>query len=249
MLTLYIKEYCVLHDETIFAHSLPDKTLALTFDDGPGVTEGKGPGPRTLELAEYLAGEKVFVSFFFLGQRVRALPDVVREVHALGHLIGNHTQDHPSLDVLVAKNQTPVTTILEGDLAIRETLGLDAQAPVLFRAPYGNWNADVAKWARQESRLARSVGPIGWDMPVREGDWHFWGHYFPPQEAADAFMREIEFTGRGVIDLHDHASDPKLGAVNRTFEMMQLLVPLLKDRGYSFVRLDEIAEIKVAMGL
>ena len=34
----------------ISGSDLPDKTVCLTFDDGPGVPVREGSGPRTLEL-------------------------------------------------------------------------------------------------------------------------------------------------------------------------------------------------------
>ena len=47
--------------------SMPDKTLCLTFDDGPGETNGESKGPRTLELAQYLHAEGIAATFFVLG--------------------------------------------------------------------------------------------------------------------------------------------------------------------------------------
>jgi len=41
------------------AGRLPDRSLVFTFDDGPGATDGPGPGPKTVELAQYLAGDRI----------------------------------------------------------------------------------------------------------------------------------------------------------------------------------------------
>jgi peptidoglycan/xylan/chitin deacetylase (PgdA/CDA1 family) len=49
-------------------NDLPDKTVCLTFDDGPGETkEQDGPGPRTLELAQFLDSRAITATFFVLG--------------------------------------------------------------------------------------------------------------------------------------------------------------------------------------
>jgi peptidoglycan-N-acetylglucosamine deacetylase len=64
-----------------------EKTLYLTFDDGPHPTIT----PFVLQqLAQY--GAKA--SFFCIGQNVERFPDIYRQVLAAGHRVGNHTQHH-----------------------------------------------------------------------------------------------------------------------------------------------------------
>src|SRR5262245_56871277 len=43
---------------------LPRGTVCFTYDDGPGVTEGDGPGPNTLELGRYLFEQEIAATFF-----------------------------------------------------------------------------------------------------------------------------------------------------------------------------------------
>src|SRR5712672_1415908 len=43
--------------------SLPEATISLTFDDGPGETDGEGSGPRTPELAQFLADQGIAATF------------------------------------------------------------------------------------------------------------------------------------------------------------------------------------------
>jgi peptidoglycan/xylan/chitin deacetylase (PgdA/CDA1 family) len=50
--------------------SLPEKTLCLTFDDGPGETEGDDPGPKTVQLAEYLTEQNISATFFMVGSHL-----------------------------------------------------------------------------------------------------------------------------------------------------------------------------------
>ena len=64
--------------------------LALTFDDGPNATWT----PRLLEI---LARHDVRATFFLLGSRAAAEPELVRRIAAAGHLIGNHSWSHPNL--------------------------------------------------------------------------------------------------------------------------------------------------------
>jgi peptidoglycan/xylan/chitin deacetylase (PgdA/CDA1 family) len=221
----------MLQNKTIFCPSIPDKTLALTFDDGPG--------PHTLALAEYLASESVFVTFFFVGRHAHRKPEIVRKVHDLGHLIGSHTYDHADL----TKTIDPITAIFQGEIIIRNQLKLDIIHPILFRAPYGNWNADIAQVVPQRNLLKTTIGPIGWNIPrySESSDWYYWRQNRTPGYAAKEFFNEIQFKQKGIICLHDN---DHVGKVNRTFEMIPILIPMLKERGYRFIRLDETQEIK-----
>src|SRR5271154_6295144 len=78
-----------LFGRTLIANRNPNE-IALTFDDGPN-------DPYTFQLLEILAAHKVRATFFMIGRFVRQRPDIVRAVHAAGHLIGNHTMTHPWL--------------------------------------------------------------------------------------------------------------------------------------------------------
>ncbi len=77
--------------------ALPPKTLCLTYDDGPGQTEGVGPGPKTAELGHYLAERGIAATFFVIGRHVRAYPGIVARLRAGGHIVANHTDTHPTL--------------------------------------------------------------------------------------------------------------------------------------------------------
>jgi len=65
------------------------KAVALTFDDGPT--------PSTPKLMRILDSHKVRATFFQCGAQVRRHPEIVRELIAAGHEIGNHTDTHPML--------------------------------------------------------------------------------------------------------------------------------------------------------
>src|SRR5262249_49670895 len=62
--------------------------IAITFDDGPN----KLFTPKILDI---LAEKQVRATFFMLGRQAEAEPEVVAEVLAAGHVVGNHTYSHP----------------------------------------------------------------------------------------------------------------------------------------------------------
>ncbi len=65
-----------------------EKIIALTFDDGPSTS-------RTPALLALLAKYEVNATFFMLGQNIEKYPEVAQQVFDAGHLIGNHSYDHP----------------------------------------------------------------------------------------------------------------------------------------------------------
>ena len=84
--------------------AMADRTLCLTFDDGPGKTTTPGPGPRTIALAEYLQSQHIPATFFVVGKLVADFPGAIAQVSAMGHLIANHTYDHVDLCNPVSNN-------------------------------------------------------------------------------------------------------------------------------------------------
>ena len=77
-----------------------NRTLVLTYDDGPGQMEAEPgvPGPRTLELAKYLHEMNIRATFFVIGKHAESHENILKELAKLGHLIGNHTYSHPAGD-------------------------------------------------------------------------------------------------------------------------------------------------------
>ena len=183
-------------DSQIFGHTLvagndPDE-LAFTYDDGPN-------DRSTLELVDILSRFGVCATFFMMGNYIRQRPEIVRAVHAAGHLLGNHTMSHPFLaDKKLAFVRDEVRGCSE---LLEDTIG----APVrYFRAPYGARRPGVLRAVRELGLI-----PVQWN--VHGNDWDPIG--------ADGIlgrierrMKRIRRKGRGVnLLLHD-GFDKTLGA-------------------------------------
>lgn len=100
--------------------------VALTFDDGPDpdVT------PRVLDLLDRHGAR---ATFFCIGERVRAHPEIAAEIARRGHRVENHTQTHPHLFACY-----PAPALRREILDAQETiLRASGHAPRLFRAPAG----------------------------------------------------------------------------------------------------------------
>jgi len=111
--------------------------LALTFDDGPNPAWT----PRLLDI---LAAGKVKATFFVLGERAKLHPELVQRTAAAGHLVGNHSWDHPNL-----AHSSP-EVIREQLNRTQNMLEQIVGAPVkFFRPPYGARRPAVFRIARE----------------------------------------------------------------------------------------------------
>lgn len=232
-------------ENAILGDRLPAGALCLTFDDGPGRTErADGPGPRTAELGAYLRSMGVPATFFAVGAFAAREPGILERLRRDGHLVANHTRDHPSLPAFVARGGDVVGQLWETDEAIRDFV----DGPVtFFRSPYGDWRlkgqarSNVAEILNRSPLAKRCVGPIGWDIDA--GDVGFWRDDRPAADCARAYLEAIERIGRGIVLMHDNTADiPEIRVRNRALELVHILIPTLLKRGYQFIRLDDVPQ-------
>ena len=109
--------------------------VALTFDDGPG--------PYTPALLAVLEHYHVRGTFFAIGRMERYFsPSTVRELHD-GDVVGDHTENHPMLALLSARDQHEELVEQMARIEI-----LDGPRPVLFRPPYGSYSATTMRELR-----------------------------------------------------------------------------------------------------
>jgi peptidoglycan/xylan/chitin deacetylase (PgdA/CDA1 family) len=231
----------VFSREQLVGTSLPEGTLSLTFDDGPGVTRGDGRGPKTQRLAEYLADQSIPATFFVCGKHVAQLPGVVGRLRELGHAVGNHTQNHPDLVGRLESGADIAGELTSTDLLIR------AGDTLFFRPPYGSWSPDVADALNADVELAgRYIGPVHWE--IDGDDWAAWRDGLSPDVVAQTYLTAVAEQRRGIVLMHDSTADHDDWVVNNgTFEAIQLIVPALRERGYAFVALDTVPEIAGAL--
>lgn len=235
-------------DVGLSGRSLPAGHLCLTFDDGPGASEAgrrrPGTGPRTLDLARYLAAQGVPATFFVVGKHVVERPDIVTHLRRLGHTVGNHTHRHANLVEL-----HEIGGDLGAEVALADAvIGLrDSGRPTPFRPPYGAWSPKVsATLNREPLQAVRHVGPVLWDIDGR--DWAAWRGGVPVERCAADYLRAIEAAGRGIVLMHDSTADSDLlRARNQTYAMVQILLPQLLALGFRFVPVHDVPDVAAAV--
>lgn len=211
--------------------------LCLTFDDGPG--------NDTAEIAEFLHQNGIRATFFVVGKFAAERIDVLKKIAEYGHIIGNHTFEHPDLPYYCSVDGDVQDQIIRTHAVIQEYI---PGKTVFFRAPYGKWSAEVAD--ELNSNLLSTigyVGPVHWEIPGI--DCYYWSLGKTPEEACEEYKRNIELAGKGIVVMHDEIADMDVvKEKNRTLELVKLLIPELLNLGYTFVGLDEIQAMKVEAG-
>ena len=127
------------------------KTVALTFDDGPGAS--------TASILSILAQYGVPATFFNLGQNMASRPALVQQEASMGYVLDNHTWDHKNMTTLSASAQGT-----EMDQASAEQVSLTGIQPCGFRPPGGSYNSTTLSLAQQRRMTV-------WTWSVDTEDW------------------------------------------------------------------------------
>ncbi len=124
------------------------KEIAISFDDGPAAS-------YTKEILDILKSENVKATFFCIGSRIAGNEEILKQAHAEGHIIGNHSYSHHFwFDMYGAKKMQ--ADLLQMDEEVQRVIGVK---PKLFRPPYGVTNPNVKK-----AIIAGGYTPVGWSV-------------------------------------------------------------------------------------
>jgi peptidoglycan-N-acetylglucosamine deacetylase len=226
----------LLAKEGQYGFALPEKTLSLTFDDGPA--------ERTRELSEYLKEQGVFVTFFINGSWVTGdfepQAAILDQLAADGHLVANHTTSHKALS-----NLTPEEIVAEVEQTDDVIEQHTPPGKRYFRPPYGDWNDKTAS-VLAASPMKKYFGPVHWDIGDKlsdkgAADWDCWDDEGngkkTVEECGDLYLKEIRAKRRGIVLMHD---GPPFSPNPMSVDLVKYVLPILKAEGFKFVRLDAV---------
>lgn len=197
--------------DPIYKLDTEDKLVALSFDDGPSET-------RTPALLELLEQYNVKAMFFMLGNNIEKYPEIAKDVFEAGHLIGNHSYDHPRL--IFKSPSFMKEQILKTETLINET---GQEKVKYFRPPYSSKYL-ILPW--QLKKLDKELVTGTYDPPAE---------YIEPYNAENVANQVIENIQPGsIIYLHDG----KDSDVEEFVKSVELIINGLREIDYEFVRLD-----------
>jgi peptidoglycan/xylan/chitin deacetylase (PgdA/CDA1 family) len=136
---------------------IADKRVWLTIDDGPS--------DDTLAILDALDAYGAKATFFVVGKRAAARPELVREIARRGHTLGNHSATHPSAWFWLLPRQRMAREIADAQATLQAITG---HAPRWFRAVVGMANPFVSAPLRRHGLARVAWNARGFDAV--EGD-------------------------------------------------------------------------------
>ena len=182
-----------------------ENRVYLTFDDGPDPES-------TPQILDILRENQAMASFFLIGEKAEKHPELVKDILAQGHTIGQHGYKH-----LNAWRHTSPTILQDLDAANRTIQDITGALPTMFRPPFGRIRPSMLRWARERNQKI-----ILWDVMPAEYRRN------TTSEAVSASVLRLTRSG-SIIALHEgaHLCDTVLHA-------LCVVLPALASRGFSF---------------
>ncbi|MFI5747678.1 bifunctional polysaccharide deacetylase/glycosyltransferase family 2 protein [Streptomyces sp. NPDC051644] len=144
---------------TAHTQSVPDKTIVLTFDDGPD--------PEwTQQVLDILDDNDVPGTFFLVGSMISRYPDVVRRMVDDGNEVGVHTFTHVDLSYQSASRIK--REIAQTQLALAGAAGITT---TLFRAPYSSTDDAIDNYSWP---VYKKLGAMGYTSVFIDTDSEDW---------------------------------------------------------------------------
>jgi peptidoglycan/xylan/chitin deacetylase (PgdA/CDA1 family) len=174
----------------------------LTIDDGPDPEDT----PKILGLLDAHGAQ---ATFFVVGEKVDARPELARSIAEAGHEVAHHTYSHPHATFWCA-SPGRVGRELDGTIRSLRSIGL---VPTRFRAPVGIKSI----WLRQ-ALLARKLTCVGWSARGLERGSK------SAEEVAERVTRNVE--PGAVLLLHEGPRVPaalRVAAIGATLERLRSL--------------------------
>ncbi len=195
-----------------------EKVVALTFDDGP-------TPDKTNQILQILAEEQIPATFFLIGQEVQQHPQLVRQILAAGHQVGNHSFSHQRM---IFKSPAFIAGEIEQTDKLLRDSGVDGV--IYFRPPYGKKLLVLPWYLMKHHRVS-----VTWDVAPEN---------FPkiakdPQALVDYTVQQTK--PGSIILLHVMYDSRQV-----TMQAVPQIIRQLKAQGYRFVTVHELLKLEQA---
>ncbi|WP_155059844.1 bifunctional polysaccharide deacetylase/glycosyltransferase family 2 protein [Streptomyces blattellae] len=205
--------------------SVPEKTIALTFDDGPNPTYT----PQVLKILEKY---DVPATFFVVGSMVSRYPGIVKDVVEQGNEVGIHTFTHVDLsyqsDARIQREMTQTQLALAGAAGITTTL---------FRAPYSSETDAIDNYSWP---VYKKLGEEGFTSVFIDTDSDDWKQ--PGVSKIVKWATPEDGKGASVL-FHDAG-----GVREQTIKALPTYIKKMKAKGYTFTTISGAIQQQEASG-
>jgi peptidoglycan/xylan/chitin deacetylase (PgdA/CDA1 family) len=190
-----------------------DRTVALTFDDGPDLRYTPG-------ILRILSQENIAATFFLIGDKVQK---VGKSIDYGTQLIGYHTYDHAQMKKLSAAQQ--ITDFEEGAKTFPRTYDTGGG---FWRAPRGEADPATIAWVNRRGKYV--LWDLVYDKVIKNPD----GSIRPSAERVNLFLSRVK--PGDIVLMHDGNNDGFY-----LTEDLPNIIHGLREAGYSFVSLETLA--------
>jgi peptidoglycan/xylan/chitin deacetylase (PgdA/CDA1 family) len=214
--SLTLSQLLKKYPETFLTQGPRNQMIALTFDDVPD--------PRfTPQLLDVLRKYHVKATFFVVGSRAEKHPALVARIIREGHVVGNHSYNHPEFGK-ISLNEFR-TQIIRTENIISAQAGYK---PRLIRPPYGDISEAQLKWAK-----AHGYKLVNWN--VDSLDWRS----LPKAQVRNNILAHA---GKGSIILQ-HGGGGRGSNLQGTIQALPEVITIMRKRGYSFVTIPQMLQV------
>lgn len=194
------------------------KNICLTFDDGPHKK-------FTNIILYILKQHNIKATFFVLGKRIPHNLDVIKRILEEGHDIGNHTYDHK--DCTKLSDYEIIDTITKTNDLLKTNFNY---TPKYVRLPYGR---GVKDYNINQIFTSLDLKHIGWDIDPRD-----WDKQYKYVDIVKTTLNQLSNSqkDRFVILFHDYSNNHDR-YYSETIKALNMLLPILKSKGYNFTKI------------
>ena len=174
--------------------------------------------PKILEI---LKKHDIKATFFVVGSYIKTNPDLVKQMVAEGHIVGNHTMNHPNMSKMSTLDEFK-NEIEPVEKLFKECTGQEFKK--YYRPPQGIYST-------KNLEMAKELGykTIFWSLAYVD-----WKQDSQPDTKTALEKIKSRIHNGAIILLH---STSKTNA-----DILDTLITDLKSSGYTFKNLDELAK-------
>lgn len=189
-----------------------ERSVALTFDDGPDEM-------ITPQILDILKEKNIKATFFVIGKKADAYPDILKRIHKEGHLIGGHSYSHHFFFDWFTFRQMEHELKLTAEVVLRVT----GKKIRLFRPPYGVTNPTLGRIVE-----TLQYASIGWSL--KSGDTRI--------RDAEQLLRRLKMNLKAGDVVLFHDTNPW------TADLMKTFIAYLLQEHYTVKPIDQFLNVK-----
>ncbi|WP_090720167.1 polysaccharide deacetylase family protein [Paenibacillus typhae] len=213
------RQYHEQKGDIIWEVPTKQKVIALTFDDGPDPTD-------TAKILDVLQEYNAKCTFFAIGKKIAAYPEIASRVISEGHELANHTYNHVYFKRPISVEQAMKELKQTEDEIVKVT----GRHSSLFRPPGGMYDETLVNVSNR-----MGLKPVLWSWHQDTRDWNRPGVW----KISNKVIKNAH--NGDIVLFHDYVHGQ-----SQTHEALQIILPALEKQGYRFITVSELIGLSVS---